>query len=71
MSKLSYTERKRESLQKLRERRRAEGRVMLSTDLPEDIVETMDNIKVARGLRGRTEIIEEALRFYIEHITRA
>lgn len=49
-----------------RERRRAAGRVLVNTDLPAELVEAIDRLKVARGVRGRTPIIEEALRVYIE-----
>lgn len=49
-----------------RERRRAAGRVLVNTDLPAELVEAIDKLKEARGVRGRTPIIEEALRVYIE-----
>jgi len=49
-----------------RERRRAAGRVLVNTDLPAELVEAIDRLKEARGVRGRTPIIEEALRVYIE-----
>jgi hypothetical protein len=49
-----------------RERRRAAGRVLVNTDLPAEMVKAIDQLKEARGVRGRTPIIEEALRVYIE-----
>lgn len=49
-----------------RERRRAAGRVLLNTDLPAELVEALDQLKEARGVRGRTPIIEEAVRLLIE-----
>ncbi|HRM75334.1 MAG TPA: ribbon-helix-helix protein, CopG family [Paracoccus sp. (in: a-proteobacteria)] len=54
-----------------REKRRAAGRVLVTTDLPADIVEAIDKRKAESGVRGRTPIIEEALRFYIENAPRA
>ena len=38
----------------------------MNTDLPAELVEAIDKLKEARGVRGRTPIIEEALRFYFE-----
>ncbi|MEN3145662.1 ribbon-helix-helix protein, CopG family [Ochrobactrum sp. WV_118_8] len=38
----------------------------MNTDLPAEMVKAIDQIKEAKGVRGRTPIIEEALRFYIE-----
>jgi len=49
-----------------RERRRAAGRVLVNTDLPAELVEAIDRLKEVKGVRGRTPIIEEALRFYFE-----
>jgi metal-responsive CopG/Arc/MetJ family transcriptional regulator len=49
-----------------RERRKAAGRIFVHTDLPGDLVAAIDQLKEARGVRGRTPIIEEALRVYIE-----
>ena len=43
-----------------RERRRAAGRVLVNTDLPAELVKAIDQLKEARGVRGRTPIIEEA-----------
>ncbi|WFS69608.1 ribbon-helix-helix protein, CopG family (plasmid) [Agrobacterium leguminum] len=54
-----------------REKRRAAGRVLVTTDLPADLVEAIDKRKAESGVRGRTPIIEEALRFYIENAPRA
>lgn len=54
-----------------RQRRRAAGRVLVTTDLPADLVEAIDKRKAETGVRGRTPIIEEALRFYIENALRA
>lgn len=55
-----------ESVRNLRARWRAEGRVLVQADLPGDLVAEIDRLKDDAGLRGRTPIIEEALRFYIE-----
>lgn len=55
-----------ESVRNLRARWRAEGRVLVQADLPGDLVTEIDRLKDDAGLRGRTPIIEEALRFYIE-----
>ncbi|MDA5250271.1 ribbon-helix-helix domain-containing protein [Agrobacterium sp. MAFF210268] len=49
-----------------RERRRASGHVLVNVDLPGDLVEAIDRLKEAHGVRSRAPIIEEALRFYIE-----
>ena len=49
-----------------RERLRAAGRVYVNTDLPHDLIEMIDQSKEAEGMRGRTPIIEQALRFYFE-----
>ncbi|MBB3811664.1 ribbon-helix-helix domain-containing protein [Pseudochelatococcus contaminans] len=38
----------------------------MNTDLPAEMVKAIDQLKEARGVRGRTPIIEEALRVYIE-----
>jgi len=57
---------KRESVRNLRARRRAQGRVLVTTDLPADLIEAIDLSKEAKGMRGRTPIIEAALRFYFE-----
>lgn len=54
-----------------RERRRAAGLVLVNVDLPGDLVEVVDRLKVAGGLKSRAPIIEEALRFYIENAPRA
>jgi len=63
--------RTRESVREVRERRRAAGRVLVTTDLPRDLVEAIDQIKAEAGARGRTPIIEEAVRLYIEQRQRA
>lgn len=49
-----------------RERLRAAGRVYVNTDLPHDLIALIDQTKEAEGVRGRTPIIEAALRFYFE-----
>lgn len=54
-----------ESVRNLRARLRAEGRVIVTTDLPGDLVEAIDQIKEEDGIRGRTPIFEEALRAYV------
>lgn len=64
-------EAKRQTVRTFRERRRAAGRVLVSTDLPGDLVELIDQAKEESGLRGRTPIIEEAVRFYFEQKQRA
>lgn len=48
-----------------RERRRAAGRQVMTIDLPGDLVEAIDQIKEERGFRGRTPVLEEALRAYV------
>lgn len=42
------------------------GRQLVNTYLPGELVELIDQAKEAKGARGRTPIIEEALRFYFE-----
>lgn len=42
------------------------GRLLVNTYLPGELVELIDQAKEAKGARGRTPIIEEALRFYFE-----
>ena len=49
-----------------RARQIAAGRQLVNTYLPAELVEAIDRLKEARGVRGRTPIIEEALRVYIE-----
>ncbi|MBN9070140.1 MAG: ribbon-helix-helix protein, CopG family [Rhizobiales bacterium] len=49
-----------------RRRLREAGRTFVNTDLPAELVRAIDQLKEAKGVRGRTPIIEEALRFYIE-----
>lgn len=61
----------RERLIAHRERRRAAGRVLVTTDLPGDLVARIDQIKEERGASARASIIEEALRFYFEQKQRA
>jgi hypothetical protein len=54
-----------------RERRRAAGHVLVTVDLPGELVEAMDRLKEANGVRSRAPIIAEALRLLIEKETRA
>ena len=54
-----------------RERRRAAGRTFLHTDLPNELVNAIDQLKAERGASSRALIIEEAVRFYIEQTQRA
>jgi len=54
-----------------RERVRAAGRTHLYTDLPNELIATIDRLKEERGVHSRAPIIEEALRFYIENASRA
>lgn len=61
----------RERLIAHRERRRAAGRVLVTTDLPGDLVALVDRTKEERGASARAAIIEEALRFYFEKQQRA
>ncbi|MDC7260385.1 ribbon-helix-helix protein, CopG family [Shinella sp. HY16] len=61
----------RERLIAHRERRRAAGRVLVTTDLPGDLVALVDQTKEERGASARAAIIEEALRFYFEQKQRA
>ena len=50
-----------------RERRRAAGHILVTVDLPGELVEAMDQLKEANGVRSRAPIIAEALRFYIDN----
>ncbi|MDH0370058.1 ribbon-helix-helix protein, CopG family [Brucella anthropi] len=43
----------------------------MTTYLPVDLLEQIDQIKDQRGMNGRAPIIEEALRLLIEKETRA
>jgi metal-responsive CopG/Arc/MetJ family transcriptional regulator len=43
----------------------------VNVDLPGDLVEVVDRLKEAQGVKSRAPIIEEALRFYIENAPRA
>lgn len=61
----------RERVAAFRQRRRATGRVLVSTDLPGDLIAAVDQLKQERGVSSRTPIIEEALRFYIDKQQRA
>lgn len=49
-----------------RARQIAAGRQLVNTYLPEELIEQIDRAKEAEGVRGRTPIIEQALRFYFE-----
>ncbi|WP_232831714.1 ribbon-helix-helix domain-containing protein [Pseudogemmobacter bohemicus] len=49
-----------------RERRRAAGEVLVTVDLPGELVKAIDQLKEAKGVRSRAPIIAEAVRFYIE-----
>lgn len=49
-----------------RARQIAAGRHLVNTYLPAELIELIDQTKEAKGIRGRTPIIEEALRFYFE-----
>jgi hypothetical protein len=69
MSREKPTSSKRVAL--FRQRRRAGGRILVSTDLPGDLIAAVDQLKVERGVASRTPIIEEALRLYIEQQQRA
>jgi hypothetical protein len=55
---------KRESIRKNRARKRAEGRTLISTDLPLYLVNEIDALNARRGTRSRTPIIEEAVRAF-------
>ena len=54
-----------------RARQIASGRIAMTTYIPTDLLEQIDQIKEQRGMNGRAPIIEEALRFYIENAQRA
>ena len=56
----------RESVAEHRERLRAAGRMLLTTDLPMELIEAIDKHKAEIGVRGRTPIIEDALRVYLK-----
>jgi metal-responsive CopG/Arc/MetJ family transcriptional regulator len=45
--------------------------MLVTVDLPNEAVETLDRLKEASGARSRASVIEEALRFYIENAPRA
>lgn len=49
-----------------RKRQFAAGRAHLSIYLPADVVEGMDRLKEARGIARRADVIEAALRRFIE-----
>lgn len=66
MESRTRKEAKLETVRNLRARRREQGRILLTTDLPSDLVEAIDRIKEEQGLRGRTPVLEEALRAYVE-----
>ena len=61
----------RERLIAHRQRRRAAGRVLVTTYLPGGLVALVDQTKEERGASARASIIEEALRFYFEQKQRA
>ena len=54
-----------------RARQIAAGRHLVNTYLPADLIDLIDQTKEAEGVRGRTPIIEQALRFYFEQKQRA
>ena len=54
-----------------RARQIAAGRQLVNTYLPEELIELIDKTKEAEGVRGRTPIIEQALKFYFEQKQRA
>ncbi|MER9586199.1 hypothetical protein [Mesorhizobium sp. M0276] len=49
-----------------RARQVAAGRQLVNTYLPAELIVQIDQTKDAEGVRGRTPIIEAALRFYFE-----
>jgi metal-responsive CopG/Arc/MetJ family transcriptional regulator len=61
----------RERVSAHRERLRAAGRTYVSTDLPTDLVDCLDEIKTKRGAGSRAQLVEEALRLFIEKETGA
>ncbi|WP_180609143.1 ribbon-helix-helix protein, CopG family [Agrobacterium vitis] len=60
-----------ERVNALRARRRAAGRVILTTDLPAELIDCLDRIKEGRGVSSRAPLVEEALRLFIEKETGA
>jgi len=60
-----------ERVNALRARRRAAGRVLLSADVPAELLHCLDEIKAKRGSSSRIPLIEEALRLFIEKEMRA
>ncbi|MGV2121408.1 MULTISPECIES: ribbon-helix-helix protein, CopG family [Rhizobium/Agrobacterium group] len=60
-----------ERVNALRARRRAAGRVILTTDLPSELIDCLDRIKEGRGVSSRAPLVEEALRLLIEKETGA
>ena len=65
------SERIRKDVAAHRARQIAAGRIALTTYVPTDLLNEIDQIKEKRGVNGRAPIIEEALRFYIENASRA
>lgn len=54
-----------------RQRLRDAGRIYVTTDLPIDLIDCLDKVKTARGAASRAQLIEEALRLFIENETGA
>jgi hypothetical protein len=60
----------RESVADHRARQIAAGRHLVNTYLPTELIDLIDQTKESQGIRGRTPIIEQALKYYFEnHIT--
>lgn len=56
----------REKVAAHRARQIAAGRHLVNIYLPEELITLIDETKETEGVRGRTPIIEQALRFYFE-----
>ena len=56
----------REKVAAHRARQIAAGRQLVNSYLPGDLVEAIDRIKEEQGFKGRTPVLEEALRAYVE-----
>lgn len=57
----------RDSVADHRARQIAAGRHLVNTYLPIELIELIDHSKESQGVRGRTPIIEQALKYYFEN----
>ena len=63
---MNHAQSLRENVRAHHERQIAAGYMKMTVYLPGDLIKRIDQIKEERGLSGRAQIVEEALRLLIE-----